>query len=366
MKALNVLSLFNGMGFGRMALETLNIPVNKYFSSEIDKYANQATQALFPDVIQLGDVTKWQDWELINIDFDLGEIDLLLAGFPCQAWSMAGKQKGDDDPRGALVHDLINIWKQINLCRAELGKGPVKFMFENVKMKKEFLDYINNLFGVEPICINSSLVSAQNRKRYYWTNVKGVEQPEDKGVLLKDILLDGSNKCGAIRGRYIVDVKRADHKVTSQTGITEQRLEVRADNKTNYLTTVQKDNVVVIDEKYFVSEKQVSRLDISNLENGGARICFKSPGQNRDKSECLMARDYKGISGKQFFTVAMSEGRLRKLTPHEYMRLQTVPEHHIDTLLNSGISNSQLYKMAGNGWTHDVITHIFKGLNEDR
>jgi len=159
MKVLNVLSLFNGMSFGRMALDSLNIPVNKYFSSEIDKYANQATQALFPDVIQLGDVTKWQDWELINIDFDLGEIDLLLAGFPCQAWSMAGKQKGDDDPRGALVHDLINIWKEINICRSHMQKEPVKFMFENVKMKKEFLDYINKLFVVRQFVLLSALTS---------------------------------------------------------------------------------------------------------------------------------------------------------------------------------------------------------------
>lgn len=373
MKGLNVLSLFNGMSFGRMALDSLNIPVNKYFSSEIDKYANQATQALFPDTIQLGDVTKWQDWELINIDFDLGEIDLLLAGFPCQAWSMAGKQKGDDDPRGALVHDLINIWKQINLCRAALKKGPVKFMFENVKMKKEFLDYINKLFGVEPICINSALVSAQNRKRYYWTNIKGVNQPEDTGTTWGDVRehgVDGfyytekglqwlarhsqrKNKTlnvwadnekaqmleashyknysaqrffgvcdvpsdesiiAAMRGRYLVDGKRND-KEQAKKGNTAQFIEFRHDGKSNSLTTVQKDNVVVP---------------------------FTLPNR---------------IPVDMFF--------FRYITPRECFRLQTVPEHHIDTLLSAGISNSQLYKMAGNGWTHDVITHIFKGLNEE-
>ena len=138
--------------------------------------------------MQCGEVSQGEDWEFLRKGFNLGKIDLLLAGFPCQAWSMAGKQKGDDDPRGALVHDLINIWKQINLCRAAAGKKPVKFMFENVKMKKEFLNYINELFGVEPICINSALVSAQNRVRYYWTNIDGVEQPEDKDVILADIL----------------------------------------------------------------------------------------------------------------------------------------------------------------------------------
>jgi len=146
---MNVLSLFNGMGFGRMALDSLGIKVDKYYSSEIDKFANQAANALYPDTIQVGDVTKWKDWK-----FSLGSIDLLIAGFPCQAWSMAGKQEGDDDPRGALVHDLISIWRQIYLVNPN-----VKFMFENVKMKKEFLDYINKLFGVKPICINSALVS---------------------------------------------------------------------------------------------------------------------------------------------------------------------------------------------------------------
>jgi len=151
---MNVLSLFNGMGFGAMALETLGVKVDNYYSSEIDKYANQAANALFPDTIQIGDVTKWREWNI-----DLGDIDLLIAGFPCQAWSMAGKQEGDDDPRGALVHDLIDIWKSINRSREAYGKLPVKFMFENVKMKRNFLDYINNLFDVEPICINSALVS---------------------------------------------------------------------------------------------------------------------------------------------------------------------------------------------------------------
>ena len=141
---MNVLSLFNGMSFGMMALEKLSIPVTNYYSSEIDKYANQATKALFPDVVQLGDVTKWHDW-----DVDFSGIDLLLAGFPCQAWSVAGKQKGDDDPRGALVHDLINIWQAINELRKRDNKPPVKFMFENVKMKKEFLEYINDLTAMQ-------------------------------------------------------------------------------------------------------------------------------------------------------------------------------------------------------------------------
>ena len=228
-------------------------------------------------------------------------------------------------------------------------------MFENVKMKKEFLDYINNLFGVEPICINSALVSAQNRVRYYWTNIDGVEQPEDKEVTLHEILEDNASKVGAIRGRYIVNGKRADNSLSNLKGVTEQRLEIRGDNKTNTITTVQKDNVV-IDPKYYLSERMLAGFANSKSV---FKDRFKPHNEHTAKSYCLTARYYK--MGKTDPYVADNVG-IRRLTPRECFRLQTVPEHHIDTLLNSGISNSQLYKMAGNGWTHDVITHIFKGL----
>lgn len=273
------------MSFGRMALETLDIKVDKYYSSEIDKYANQATTALFPDVIHLGDVTKWREW-----DIDFSGIDLLLSGFPCQAWSMAGKQKGDSDPRGALVHDLIDIWQEIKRLNPN-----VKFMFENVKMKKVFLDYINDLFGVEPICINSALVSAQNRVRYYWTNIEGVDQPKDKRLI--------EPLAASCQGRNPRTVQRLS---TFKAGC--------------------------LTANYF-----------KGLDADGR------PGMARDE---VIGKDYKAARKLGF----------RMFTPRECFRLQTVPEHYIDTLLNSGISNTQLYKMCGNGWTHNVITHIFKGL----
>ena len=349
---MNVLSLFNGMSVGKMALESLGIEVDKYYSSEIDRYANQATQALFPNTIQLGDVTRWREW-----DINWASIDLVTGGFPCQAWSMAGKQLGDKDERGMLFWTMLDIMKHVKHYNPKAN-----FLIENVKMKKEFEEYItthtkNALGHVHKILINSALVSAQNRNRYYWTSFK-VDQPEDKGILLKDILefevddkyklsekllagfkrkrerrsemnsgfdklnireLDQKGSCltaryhktamsdpfvrrGAMRGRYIVGGKRGDHLVDSQKGITEQRIELRKDEKTNTLTTVQKDNL------------------------------------------------------------AVSDDNIRRLTPRECMRLQTIPEHHIDTLLNAGISNTQLYKMTGNGWTMEVIKHIFKGL----
>ncbi|MCP4393961.1 MAG: hypothetical protein GY804_06805, partial [Alphaproteobacteria bacterium] len=125
---MQVLSLFNGMSCGRMALEELNAPVTKYYSSEIDKYANKAAQALYPDTVQLGDVTQWREW---NIDW--ASIDLVTGGFPCQAWSMAGKQLGDKDERGMLFWAMLDIMKHVRYHNPEAD-----FLIENVKMKKEF------------------------------------------------------------------------------------------------------------------------------------------------------------------------------------------------------------------------------------
>ncbi len=293
---INVLSLFNGMSCGMMALESSGISVGKYYSSEIDKYANIATGILYPEIVQMGDVTKWREWGNKEHGFDMSEIDLLIAGFPCQAWSMAGNQGGDDDPRGALVHDLIAIWEAINKSRLECGKSEVKFMFENVKMKKEFLHFINNLFKVEPININSSLVSAQNRERCYWTNIKGVEQPEDKNLCINDIWGGG------------IDI-----------------------------------------------------TDRFNLKREGTLAFSKSRSSVRtlrDKSKCLTAGG-QNISNSGATNVKIGD-RYYMPSVRESMRLQTVPGWCIDKLLSSDISNTQLNKMAGNGWTVDVIEHIFR------
>tara|TARA_R110000764_G_scaffold213_2_gene980 strand:+ start:586 stop:1506 length:921 start_codon:yes stop_codon:yes gene_type:complete len=305
---MNVLSLFNGMSFGKMALQSLDIKVTNYYSSEIDKYANQATQALFPDTIQLGDVTRWREW---NIDW--ASIDLVTGGFPCQAWSMAGKQLGDKDERGMLFWTMLDIIKHIQSVNPK-----VNFMIENVKMKKEFEEYIttyteNALGNVYKILINSALVSAQNRNRYYWTSFE-VEQPEDKGILFADVL------------------------------------------------------EVNVDESYSHS---LTGMDYLNRRGVGNRNRFDFGyihETKRDKSKCLVANLYKGLPFNTLINDCKNPPSrdnqilCRKLTPRECFRLQTVPEHHIDTLLNAGISNTQLYKMCGNGWTMDVIAHIFKGL----
>ena len=180
---MKVLSLFDGMSCCRLALEKLDVSVEKYYASEIDKYAIEVTQANYPDTEQLGDVTAWESWEL-----DWASIDLVTGGFPCQAWSLAGKQLGDKDERGKL------FWTMLEVMAKVMEHNPKAFyLMENVKMKKEFESYITHhteqaLPNVYKYLINSALVSAQSRQRCYWTNIPGVEQPEDRGIVLRDIL----------------------------------------------------------------------------------------------------------------------------------------------------------------------------------
>ena len=400
----NILSLFNGISGCHLALDRAEIKHGQVYYAEIDKYANKVTEKNYPNDIALGDVTKWREW-----DIDWASIDLVGAGFPCQAWSVAGKQLGDKDERGML------FWTTLEIIAHVLKHNPsAKFLMENVKMKKDFEQYITHhteqaLGKVEKTLINSALVSAQNRNRYYWTNFK-VTQPDDKGILLKDILENGdfadreksltittriagatakryleksmhqmaikvcnvnpsgrgmngnvydansdkspcltTNKGegikitgGAIRGRYIVDGKRQDHKMKT-VGLTEQRLEVRKDEKTNTLTTVQKDNVVV---------RATVQANAEHTYNGKVPTLTASMGIGGGNVPLLTdnetAAQYKGK-----YIDKNTRLEYRKLTPLECERLQTFPDNWTDC-----VSNTQRYKALGNAWTIDVIAHI--------
>lgn len=181
---MNVLSLFDGMSCGQIALKKLGVRVDNYFASEIDKYAIKVTQHNFPNTIQLGDVRNVKA-------SDLPKIDLILAGSPCQGFSFAGKQLAFNNPRSALFFEFVRILKECN---------PRYFLLENVKMKKEYELVISKYVNIAPIEINSALVSSQNRVRNYWTNIASepyglfgdmqctIPQPKDKGILLRDIL----------------------------------------------------------------------------------------------------------------------------------------------------------------------------------
>ena len=381
----NVLSLFDGISCGQQALERLGVEVGKYYASEIDKYAISITQKNYPDTIQLGDVAKWHEW-----DIDWGKIDLIIGGSPCQGFSMAGKQLAFDDPRSALFFVFVDIRNHIQKFNPD-----VKFLLENVRMKKEHLAVITEYMGVEPVMINSALVSAQNRVRFYWANWE-ITQPEDRGILLKDILETGvdadrdkancittSNTIfntvitgGAMRGRYNSD------------GKTEQQLEVQNTGKSNSITTVQKDSLCVhvgtADLKGHDSIKRVYSPDGKSptltTMGGGHRepkVAIKSVGEANARQRRNMKRlDEKGFSltataykGDQSNGMTNITDNLtwRKLTPLECERLQTVNDNYTAQGVNDKgetvpISNTQRYRALGNGWTVEVIKHIFGGL----
>ena len=256
------------MACARVALDQCGINVEKYYASEIDKYAIQIAKANYPDIIHIGDVREvtgevYQD------------IDLLCGGSPCQGFSFAGKRLNFEDPRSALFFEFVRVLKEVK---------PKYFLLENVRMKKEFQDVITEYLGVEPIMINSALVSAQNRVRLYWTNIPNIEQPTDKGLVLKDILDNENNShlgiWGYPRGVRTAGMKDKNGKTPTLTGSSWQT--------NNFLSN--------------------------------------------------------GIS-------------YRKLSPLECERLQTVPDGYTE-----GVSNTQRYVMIGNGWTVEVIKHIFNNL----
>jgi DNA (cytosine-5)-methyltransferase 3A len=301
----NVLSLFDGMSCGQIALNKLGIQYENFYSSEIDKHPMKVTQHNFPNTIQIGDVTQIKGE-------NLPKIDLLIGGSPCQGFSFSGKGLNFEDPRSKLFFEFVRLVKETK---------PRYFLLENVKMKKEYEQVITDYLGVEPIEINSSLVSAQNRVRLYWTNIPNIQQPEDRGIGLLDILEDDEKiNPGAIRGRQLnkatilgrrlnEEGKREDYNMSIP--IT-QCLEVRATNtnKSNCLTTVAKDNV------------------LTTMPIGRHPDAFNKK---------LPFRYY---------------------TSKEYCRLQTVPDDYFDGVA----SENQIRKMIGNGWTVDVIAHIFKNM----
>lgn len=259
---MKILSLFDGISAGQLALQRAGITVDAYYASEIDKYAISVTDKNFPNTIQLGDITKWREW-----DIPWGEIDLVIGGSPCQGFSFAGKQLNFDDPRSALFFVFVDI------CHRVADENPkMRFMLENVRMKKEYQDVITNVMGVEPIVINSNLVSAQNRHRLYWTNIPNVTQPTDRGILLRDILVDS------------------------------------------------------VDQRYFLTE--AGKAYMSRLRNGKPRWEYHTNPLD-SKSACVTANFYVGIP------MGVIKELMRRLTPVECERLQTFPDDYTSVISNT-------------------------------
>ena len=308
---MNVLGLYDGISAGQEALSRLDIKYDKYYASEIDKYAINVTQNNYPDTIQLGDIYK------INYN-DLPKIDLILGGSPCTHWSIAKKDR--ETTCDGIGFDLfMQYMKAVEIC------NPKYFLYENnYSIHKDIKDAISEKLGVKPIMINSSLVSGQQRKREYWTNIPNVTQPEDRGILLKDILESG------------LPYQEKSHTLTASY------------NGAVIWNSLERSQRSMIAEP--------GRIGQIGKGGQGGRI-YSVNG----KSVCLSANGGGGGAKTGLYKIDLPDGdyHIRKLTPIECERLQTFPDNY-----TAGISNTQRYKCLGNSWTVDVIAHILKNIKE--
>jgi len=292
-----VLSLFDGMSCGRLALDRAGISVGRYVASEIDQHAIKVSASNWSDVEHIGDINKlsYVDGKLLQgskVIVD-GKIDLVLAGSPCQGFSLAGKMQAFDDPRSRLFYKFLELLQAVKAYNPD-----VKWLLENVKTTKEVVNKLSDHVGVQPVMINSSALSAQNRPRLYWTNIR-YGPVEDKGVKLPDIL---------------------------ELGVPELSL---------------------------LSEGRMSWLrKYKDVKIKGGYISIDT-----EKSKCLTVRGEPSWN----CTYVTRDGVLTRLTPIEWERLQTVPDHY-----TSAASTAQRYKMLGNGWTVDVVAHILSNLKENK
>ena len=347
MEPIAVLSLFDGMSCWRLALERAWIPVDSYYASEIDSHAIQISKKNYPDIFHTSwveDVSyyKWwlSYWFGMWAEKEVWDIDLLIGGSPCQGFSNAGKGMNFYDPRSRLFFEFVRILNEVK---------PKYFLLENVKMKKEWQNIISEyLFGIQPIEIDSSLVSAQNRKRLYWVGKRNddwsysqvvIKQPEDKGILLKDII---------------------QYKVEEWYYINQEKVKDTYTKQSNFL------------KKILFNINPSGKGMNGNVYNPE----HKSPTLTTNKGEWIKiiqlprGKNIWGIIDRKTPTLSANLWqhnnllqewyRVRRLTPIECERLQTLPDDY-----TAGVSNSQRYKMLGNGWTVDVIAHIFREIFKD-
>ena len=363
---MNILSLFDGISCGRVALERANINVAKYYASEIDKYATQVSQKNHPDIIRLGDINNWENW-----DVDWSSIDLILAGSPCQGFSFAGKQLAFDDKRSALFFRFAEI-----LAHVQSLNPNVSFLLENVRMKKEYESVITSIVGVEPVMINSALVSAQNRKRLYWCNWD-VKQPEDKGVLLKNIVhetIDITNhdklpvfNCNpsgrGMNGNVTLITNDKSSTLTTNKGegakiavpfssvVGVEQNPVVNDNFIAPFVVPFDKSLQILDTEtiagkigYFLTDSQVNR--VYSIHGKSVTLCGDAGGGAAKMGQYLFGcitpdriekrqNGPRFSTGEKFYTLTaqdrhgiLIDGYIRKLTPIECERLQTLPDNY--------------------------------------
>lgn len=345
---INVLSLFDGISCGAVALERAGFEIKNYYAYEIERNAIKISEKNYPDIQHLGDVTK-EDFTKYK-----GKIDILIGGSPCQNLCSAGDRTGLEGIESRLFYDYV---------RALYEAEPKWFLLENnATMTKENQDIITEIMGVEPVYINSNLLSAQDRKRLYWTNIKGVEPPKDKGILLKDIVHEHTD---APKDPELT--KRLEsYKVPIDKSLRIIEKEVQK-GKIGYFRTDSQAHRV-----YSIHGKAVTLL--GEAGGGAAKMgqylfgCITPDREKKrqnwqrfntgDKFYTLTAQDQHGI---------LIDGYIRKLTPTECERLQTLPDGYTKaTFEGKQISDTQRYKMLGNGWTTDIIAHILSYIHEER
>lgn len=421
------------MSCGQIALRELGVPIERYYASEIDKHAIAQTQLNFPETIQLGDVEKWREW-----DIEWSEIDLLLAGSPCQGFSLAGKMLGHDDPRSRLYWVFLDILHHVQKLNPN-----VKYLLENVRMRPADEVRINESLGIRPVVINSALVSAQNRVRLYWSNIRtkseglwgelltDIPQPADRGIYIGDILDDEVDEKYYMRNLSLNE-EALEIIATTQEGKTssvvklDKKLKPKAQqDKASCLTAgghsggnhsdmdilyigvfqrgcgylksrviPDKSPTLTSNSWSFNNMVCATVLSVGSLRFfGGVEFrrmkTMKSPclnAQSREdgnnqpvvelavgtwrthkvdggfreiaggKAPCIPARARNDGSGQP---VAKIGCMLRRLTPTECSRLQTIPDWY-----KWGCSDTQAYKMLGNGWTVEVIKHILSHITK--
>jgi len=382
---MNVLSLFDGCSGGQVALQNLGITfegaINKYFASEIDPHAIKVTKANFPNTIHIGDVTKVET--IIDEKGKVADIDLLMGGSPCTGFSFAGKQLNFNDPQSKLFFEFIRLRDTVK---------PKYILLENVRMKKEYQDIISEHMGFEPQARNSSWLSAQNRYRlYWWGKLVGdtyVQLPippmVDRKLTMQDILEDGyaTDEMTSKDGKSHCLTARYNGAVWWNSIERKQRTMVLKDNP-----TMSKDGLIRVGTADFKGHDSIKRVyaqegkapTLTTMQGGHrepkvaiGRIVNRRLDENGtrkddqldlpftrqlevradDKSNCLTT--------VQKDNVVVSKDMWRKLTPLECERLQTLPDNY-----TNHVSNSQRYKMIGNGWTVDIIAHILKGMEHE-
>lgn len=327
---MNVLSLFNGMSTGRLALENVGIKVNKYYSSEIKPYAIKLTQHHFPDTIQVGDITKWEEW-----DIEWSKIDLVLSGSPCQNLSVAGQREGIHGEKSKLFFTFIDILNHIKKVNPK-----VLFFQENVgSASGKDIYEISKHLGVHPVRINSKLVTAQLRDRYYWSNirtkVKGltkevytdIPQPKDRGIMLKDVLTSGT--CVKSKHTCLTEKFQGALKNTTQKYLKKR-------NKTTGMLTLIEEKHICLTERY----------------QGACSY------KDRKSQKC---QDFIIKRAKRMMTTPIQEDTyVRIVNKVEMCRLQGFPDNYCDIL-----TEVQAGSVLGDGWTLPIIEHIFKYINKE-